>query len=144
MIHRNEDYRFEIGKAITLKEGTDVAIIACGSITANALKAAEMLKEKNISCTVVDMHTVKPLDEKAIDQLLDHKLLVTIEEHTIYGGLGSAVAEYLGPIPKKPPQLLLGVKGFFPHAGDYQYLLEQCGLTTAQIADEIEQKFAAL
>lgn len=144
MIHRNEDYRFEIGKAITLKEGSDVAILACGAIIANAIKAVGMLEKKNISCTVVDMHTVRPLDRLTIDRTLSHKLIVTVEEHSIHGGFGSAVAEYLAPISHKPPQLMLGVNGFFPHAGDYQYLLEQCGLTAEQIAQEIETKLLTL
>lgn len=68
---------------------------------------------------------------------LDKKLIVTVEEASIVGGLGSAVAETLAPITQKPPQLLLGIRDFFPHAGSYGYLLEQCRLTTGQIAEDI-------
>ena len=138
IIYKNQDYQFKIGKANVLKEGKDVAIIASGSILANAIKAADILLNKNITCTVIDMHTIKPLDTKVIDNLLTHKLIVTVEEHTILGGLGSAVAEYLASISYKPPHILLGIKDFFPHAGDYLYLLQQCGLSAEQIADEIE------
>lgn len=144
MIHKSEDYRFEIGKAISLREGKDVAVIGCGTILNNAIKSAGILEKKGISCTILDMHTIRPLDTNAVARLLSHKLIVTVEEHTVFGGLGSAVAEYLAPIPRKPPQLMLGVKGFFPLAGDYQYLLEQCGLTAEQIAQEIETKLLTL
>ena len=68
---------------------------------------------------------------------LDKKLIVTVEEASIVGGLGSAVAETLAPVAQKPPQLMLGIRDFFPHAGSYGYLLEQCRLTAEQIAEDI-------
>lgn len=132
-----EDFEYKIGKAVKLKEGNDVAFIAAGTMVFQALKAADELNGEGISCSVLDMHTIKPLDEDSIDGLLEHKLIVTIEEHNIIGGLGSAVAEYLAPKEKKPPQIIIGIDDFFPRAGDYHYLLNECGLTTEQIVEKI-------
>ena len=133
----SEDYDFKIGRANILREGQDIAIIAAGTMVYNSLKAAEILSEQGISSTVVNMHTIKPLDTEAINNLLSHKIIVTVEEHTILGGLGSAVGEYLAPKLNKPPQLLIGINDEFPHAGSYEYLLENCGLTAPKIAEKI-------
>lgn len=133
-----EDIDFQIGKAIQIREGKDIAIIACGTMVFYAKQAAEILEEKGIDASVIDMHTIKPLDTAAVDAELGKKLIVTIEEATIVGGLGSAVAEYLAIKKLKPAQLMLGIKDTFPHAGTYQYLLENCRLTGPLIAEDIE------
>jgi transketolase len=137
MVHE-DDIDFQIGKAIKLREGKDIAIIACGTMVYYAKKAAELLSGKGIEASVIDMHTIKPIDKEAIDAELGKQLLVTVEEASIVGGLGSAVAEYIAPKKQKPAQLMLGIKDTFPHAGTYQYLLESCGLTAEQIAADIE------
>lgn len=137
MVHES-DIDFQIGKAINLREGKDIAIVACGTMVYYAQKAAELLSEKGIEASVIDMHTIKPIDKEAIDAELGKQLLVTVEEASIVGGLGSAVAEYIAPKKQKPAQLMLGIKDTFPHAGTYQYLLESCGLTAEQIAADIE------
>ena len=142
MVHE-EDINFQIGKAIQICEGKDIAIIACGTMVYYAKKAAEILAEKGIEASVIDMHTIKPIDTAAVDAELDKKLLVTIEEASIVGGLGSAIAEYLAPKKQKPAQLMLGIKDTYPHAGTYQYLLEQCRLTGEQIAEDIEAALEA-
>ena len=134
-----EDFDFRIGKAISVREGKDIAIIACGTMVHYAKKAAEILAEKGVDASVLDMHTIKPLDAEAVEAQLDKRLIVTVEEASIIGGLGSAVAEYLAPKQQKPPQLILGIRDIFPHAGSYSYLLEQCGLTAEQIAGDIEK-----
>lgn len=133
----DKDYNFKAGKANILREGSDVAIIATGSMVYQSLKAAEILAQQNISSTVADFHTIKPTDKDCIDKLLNHKLIVTAEEHTIIGGLGSAVAEYLASKNVKPPQILIGIEDQFPHAGSYEYLLNQCNLTAPKIAERI-------
>lgn len=133
-----EDFGFRIGKAVKIREGKDVAVIAAGSMVHYALEAAGLLAEKGISAAVIDMHTVKPLDTAAVDEETDKKLIVTLEEATVIGGLGSAVAEHLAAKRDGPPQLILGIQDCFPHAGSYSYLLEQCGLTGEQIAENIE------
>ena len=134
-----EDFDFQIGKGITLREGKDAAVIAAGTMVYYAKKAAEILAEKGLDVSVIDMHTIKPLDTGAVEAQLDKKLIVTVEEASVVGGLGSAVAEYLAPKKEKPPQLILGIRDFFPHAGGYPYMLEQCRLTAEQIAEDILQ-----
>ena len=132
-----EDFDFRIGKAIPLRDGKDVAIIAAGTMVRYALEAASLLAERGIDAAVTDMHTIKPLDTEAVKAQLDRKLIVTVEEASIVGGLGSAVAECIAMEKDKPPQLMLGIRDCFPHAGSYAYLLEQCRLTAAQIAEDI-------
>lgn len=139
-----EDFDFEIGKAITLREGTDIAVIATGTMVYNSLKAAEKLTETGVSVKVVDMHTIKPLDVKAVKETCSAKLIVTVEEHSIYGGLGGAVAEALALERNKPPHLIIGVSGDYPHAASYPYLLEQTGLTADQIALKIQKTYEEL
>lgn len=132
-----EDYSFEIGKAITLRRDAlqpDIALIACGSMVYHALEAAALLAEQGKTCAVVNMHTVKPLDTGAIDDLLGAKQLVTVEEHSAVGGLGAAVAEYLAPLPQRPPHTLLGLPDTFGKSGSYEWLLERYGLTGSGIA----------
>lgn len=137
-----DDFDFQIGKAIKVREGADVAIFGTGTMVHYALDAAEILSGKGIGAAVIDMHTIKPIDEDCVREQMGKKLIVTVEEASVIGGLGSAVAECLADIREKPPQLILGIKDFFPHAGSYEYLLEQCGLTGAQIADEVEDALA--
>jgi transketolase len=133
-----EDIDFQIGKGIKIRDGKDIAIIAAGTMVYYGKLAAEILAEHGIEATVIDMHTIKPLDVDCVSGQLDKKLIVTIEEASIVGGLGSAVAECIAIKKDKPPQLMLGIKDYFPHAGSYQYLLEQCRLTGEQIAEDIE------
>lgn len=134
----DEDIDFRIGKAIKICDGDDIAIIAAGTMVYYAQEAANLLSEKGITATVIDMHTLKPLDMEALEGEMGKRLIVTVEEASVVGGLGSAVAEQLALRRNKPPQLMLGIKDCFPHAGSYQYLLEQCGLTGEQIAMDIE------
>ena len=133
----NEDYDFQIGKAVEIRPGRDICIIATGSMVYHAVSAAELLEMKGISCAVINMHTVKPLDTEAVDAMLDKKMIVTVEEASIIGGLGSAVAEYLALQKSRPYQIMLGIRDSFPTAGSYDYLLKQCRLTGEQIAEDI-------
>lgn len=139
-----EDFDFEVGKAITLREGTDVSLIATGSMVYHALKTAEHLAEAGISSEVVDMHTLRPLDLDAVDRACAKKLLVTVEEHSKIGGLGSAIAEALALKNSRPPQLILGTSGSYPHAGDYSSLLEYSGLMPVQLARHITETYKEL
>lgn len=133
-----EDFKLQIGRAISLCEGDDIAIVATGSMVHVALEVAERLAINGISVSVLDMHTIKPLDGLAIDAQLNKKLLVTMEEHSEIGGLGSAIAEYLAAHTHKPPQLSIGIPQGYPHAGDYNWLLEQAGLTAGQVVNRIQ------
>lgn len=133
------DYEFQIGKGIKLREGQDVLIIANGTMVNNSLKVAEKLAEDGIQSTIVNMHTVKPLDKDIINANIEgKKLIVSIEEAQVIGGLGSAVAEHLVTIPNVPRLLTLGVQDCFPHPGSYPYLLEQCGLSVEKILEKIK------
>jgi len=135
-----DDYEFEIGKAISLKHGEDIALISCGSIVANALEAAKILEYSGVTVSVTNMHTIKPLDTNALDSLLKKNLIVTIEEHSIIGGLGGAVAEYVCGKSNAPAVLVLGIKQGYSYIGSYKYLLEQSGLLSEQIANSVLQK----
>lgn len=138
----NDDYEFEIGRAVTLRAGERAAIITAGTtVVAEALKAAEMIeKELGFSPTVVDMHTIKPLDDRCIQELSQtHDLIVTAEEHSIIGGLGSAVAESLSGYQHKCVQLRMGVGDRTYKPGNRKFMLEQCGLTAEAIAGEIKK-----
>jgi transketolase len=137
-----EDYNFQIGKAITMREGSDITIIAAGTMVAQSLKAADMLSQHGIESSVINMHTIKPLDKSVVDKACERsKLIVTVEEGTVVGGLGAAVAEYKSAMKNSPPLLIIGINDFFPKAGDYPFMLEQCGLNAEKIASATEDKY---
>lgn len=137
-----EDYDFQIGKAVEIQSGMDIGIIATGSMVHEALEAVKILEEQELSCSVINMHTIKPLDIEMVARMSDtHKILVTVEEHSILGGLGGAVAEYISQQQTHPPLLKIGIEDQFPHAGEYRYQLEQSGLAAPQIAHKILNKY---
>lgn len=133
----SEAASFEIGKAATLREGIDVTVIATGIMVNEALKAAETLAEQNISVRVLDMHTIKPLDTEAVLKAASEtQLIVTAEEHSIIGGLGSAVAEVASECcPVKVVRV--GIKDTFGESGTPQALLEKYGLTAAHLVKAV-------
>lgn len=137
-----EDYDYVIGKGIVLSENCegDIALIATGTMVNEALRASRALKKDGISVTVVDMHTIKPLDTDLLDTLFaKHKLIFTIEEHSVIGGLGSAVAEYKATLQNTPKQIMLGIQDKFEKAGDHAYMLEKCGLSAPKIVETVRQ-----
>jgi len=137
-IINDKEYEFEIGKAVEIKSGEDVSIIGCGNILWNCLEAATALKEKNIKCSVVNMHTVKPIDkEKVIELAKKHKLIVTVEEHNIIGGLGSAVAEVLAEDKNNCKLVRIGAKDFYSPGGSYDYLKDIYGLSVEKIIQTV-------
>ena len=129
-----EGYRFEIGKAVTMREGRDVTIIANGVLVTRALAAAELLAQKGVSARVINMATVKPLDEEAILKAArETRGIVTCEEHSVHGGLGSAIAEVV--VSRHPTRMkILGVPGIFPPTGSAAFLLDRFGMSPAGIA----------
>ena len=140
-----DDFDFTIGKANILREGKDIAIIACGTMVSNSLEAAELLKEGGLEVSVIDMHTIKPIDKGIIDEFSkDFRLLVTVEEHSIIGGLGSAVSEYLCALNEKPPLLTIGIPDLYGSSGGYKSLLEKSQLMPNQIADSIANRFYSI
>lgn len=133
-----EDYLFKCGKSVLLKNGDDICIIATGSMVETSLKTAQFIEEQyNISVRVVNMHTIQPLDKDTIYQCGKNKLIVTIEEHYISGGLGSAVADVLAEMPNRPRLLKLGVNNKYSIVGDYNFLKEQHGLLPEQVVKKI-------
>lgn len=133
-----ENYSFEIGKGVLLKEGSDLTIIATGTMVYESLIAAEILQTKGIEARVINMHTIKPIDTEIINSAVrDTKLIVTVEEHSVIGGLGGAVAEYIGTLDNRARQVFIGLPDDFGRAGDYKYLLNKYGLTSEKIAKKI-------
>lgn len=140
-----EDYDFVIGKAVTIKEGTDIALVSCGTILKTVEGVAADLEERGISCKIINMHTIKPLDEEILREIADMKLVVTVEEHVRWGGLGSAVAEFYAEEEKRPLQQIIALDGDkYPNSGEYDTLLDVCGLTREKITDKILTKYNKL
>ena len=133
---------FKLGKAVTLKEGKDVTLVASGIMVGRALKAAEELASEGITARVVNVHTWKPIDEDAIvESVKATGAVVTCENHSTYGGLGSAVAEVV--VEKCPaPMEFIGVKNSFGEVGKEAYLSEKFGLTVADIGAAAEKAIA--
>jgi transketolase len=131
------DYGFEIGRSIKLRDGKDLSIIANGTVLYDCLSAADILDKSGISASVINMHTVKPLDTAAVDEAAMKAPIVTVEEHSIIGGLGSAVAERKTAWKNAYPQLTIGLPDAYGKSGDYAYLLEKYGLTGKKIAEKI-------
>ncbi len=129
----DDDYKFEFGKIVKVREGTDIAIITTGTMVANAIKASERLKNENISACVLNVHTIKPLDKNTIIKVAkDTGRIITVEEHNIYGGLGGAVAEILSenyPVPMK----IMGINDRFGESGEYEHLIKKFGLSIDDI-----------
>jgi transketolase len=132
------DYPFELGKALRLREGRDVTVIATGTMVHEALEAAKLLEMDGIATAVVNMHTIKPLDTDAVLRACaESALLVTAEEHSVIGGLGGAVAEFKATLKQAPPQLFIGLPDKFGKVGEYKYLLKTYGLTAIDITARI-------
>lgn len=126
------DYRFEIGRAFRLRAGSDVTLIANGTMVNRALEAASLLEADGVHAAVVNMSTVRPLDRQAIIEAAATGPIVTIEEHTVVGGLGGAVAEVV--VQSHPVRMrLLGFPGEFAPTGSAEFLFEHFGLTPAGI-----------
>ena len=133
------DYDFRIGKAIRLREGSDVLVFATGPMVAESMKAAKLLAERGVESEVVDVHTLKPLDPDVVEEACSsaHVLVATVEEHSVIGGLGSAVAGAMAARGSARPLVSCGVNDFFPHAAPYGDLIRECGLTGDLIAERI-------
>lgn len=132
-----ENTPFKIGQANRLRQGKDAAIIACGIMVYKALEAAELLAQEGIEVAVVDMHTIKPLDEAIIIELArETGAILTVEEHNIIGGLGSAVCETV--CSQYPvPVTRMGINDVFGQSGEPEALLQHYGLTVEKIANNV-------
>lgn len=130
-------YKFELGKGVTMRDGGDVTVIACGLMVQESLKAADILAAEGISVRVIDMHTIKPLDKALVLQAAKETgAIVTSEEHSIVGGLGAAVCEYLSqacPVPV----VRHGVEDCFGRSGPAKKVLAAYGLTAEGLAEKV-------
>ena len=137
-----DDYKFEIGKGVELKDGSDVTIVATGLMVKEALEAYDLLKAEGISARIINIHTIKPLDKEIILKAAKETgAIVTAEEHSIIGGLGSAVSEALAeeyPVPV----VKLGVYDVFGHSGPAPKLLDEFGLRAANIVEKAKKAIA--
>jgi transketolase len=134
VLYDGREDEIKIGKGIVLKEGTDVAIVACGVLVSESLKAAEALEADGIHATVVDMHTLKPIDGELIDKIVAQcGALVTAEDHNVIGGLGSAVAEHLVSNTFAPLEIV-GVPDRFGESGQADEMLEVMQISAHYIA----------
>lgn len=134
-----EDYKFEIGKGVMMREGSDLTIVATGLMVSNALEAAEKLAEDGINAEVINIHTIKPLDEDIIiESAKKTGKVITVEEHSVIGGLGSAVCDAL--CEKYPtPVTKLGVQDMFGHSGPALELLKEFQLDGEGIYNQIKK-----
>ncbi len=135
----DDDYKFEIGKGVELREGNDVTIIATGLMVKEALEAHDLLKAEGINARVINMATIKPLDtEIVLKAAKETGAIVTAEEHSVIGGLGSAVSEYLSEV-YPTPVVKLGVNDEFGHSGPAVKLLDEFGLRAVNIAEKVKK-----
>lgn len=130
---------FEIGKAAKIKDGTDVTIIASGICVDEAIKAAEVLEEKGINAAILNVFTIKPIDREAIEEAAKKTgAIVTVENHNVHNGLGSAVSEVLVETTPVPMERI-GIQDEFGEVGSVDYLKEKFGLTAANIVAQVEK-----
>ena len=139
VINDNPDYKFELGKAVTLREGTDVTIIASGLPVPEALAAADKLAADGISAAVINMHTIKPLDEEVVIKAAETTgKIVTVEEHSIIGGLGSAVCDVVAE--KAPAKVMkIGINDVFGESGPAVELVKKYGLDADSIYAKVKE-----
>jgi transketolase len=141
----NENCDFVIGKDIVVREGSDICIFATGACVGNSIEAANILSVKyGIEARVVDVHTLKPFDTETVDHAKEHPLIVTAEEHSIIGGLGSTLSDYTASKGGFPPIMRLGINDIFSKPGDYNYLMKQHRLTPELIAEDIYKRIKTL
>ncbi len=138
-VNNNDDYKFEIGKGITLRDGSDITVIATGLLVGEAVKAADALKAEGISVRVIDMHTIKPLDkELVLKAAKETGKIITAEEHNVIGGLGDAVASVLAEeLPT--PLVKIGVNDEFGYSGPATELLKEFGLCASHIQEVVKK-----
>lgn len=142
-IHK-EPPSFKLGRGISVAEGTDICLLACGVMVFESLTLASKFSELGVSCKVVSFHTIKPLDEELLEEVFkEFPLVVTIEEHSLIGGLGGAVAEWLVDSKSSTSSLLrIGTKDTYIHlAGEVEFLREKLGISTEDNFRRIQDRF---
>jgi transketolase len=134
--------QFQIGKAQMLREGNDITLIACGYMVEKCLQVAKQLAPQGIDVRVINMHTIKPLDSQSIIKAAEEtQAIITVEEHQVAGGLGSAVAEVLAQSKTRVPLKIIGVEDQFGESGTTEDLWQRCGLTVEHITTAVKQLY---
>jgi transketolase len=134
-----QDYRFEIGKGVTLRNGNDVTLIGTGSILKDILDAADILDNEGIHTRVINIHTIKPIDKEIIQKAIDETgKIITVEDHNIIGGLGSAVSEVIAEYGKGVTFKRLGLANFSNGYGTYAQVKAANGIGIQRICDEVK------
>lgn len=137
----SKDFVYQIGKSNIIRDGEDYTIVATGMMVRESLDAAELLAQKGINCTVIDMHTIKPLDTETLDRVYGNsKVVFSVEEHSLIGGMGAAMAEYKSDNNYTTRLVRFGINDYFCKLGELRYCWEQHGLTAPQIAEKIEKE----
>jgi len=137
----SDNYNFKIGKPIELTKGKDVVIFSTGSMVYNSIEASKILKKNKIKASVINVHTIKPLDKKSINKYsINKKLIITVEEHSIIGGLSSAIAEANSSTRKLAPQFSISLPDNYFNGGDYKDLISKHNLSPKKIAKNIIKK----
>ncbi|MGI6249119.1 MAG: transketolase family protein [Acutalibacteraceae bacterium] len=141
VLNSSTDYDFEFGKAITLHEGTDLTVIACGSCAFQALTAANFLDNSDgLKIRVLNMHTIKPIDREAIEKaVMDTRRIITVEDHNVIGGLGSAVAEVIADLGKGCAFRRLGIQDVFAPIGLHEDIMSIIGIDSNGIIDAVRE-----
>tara|TARA_B100002051_G_C16386606_1_gene463150 strand:- start:3 stop:662 length:660 start_codon:yes stop_codon:yes gene_type:complete len=136
----DEDYKFNIGEAVTLREGKEIAIIATGTMVYESLEASKVLNESGINPTVINIHTIKPIDKNKIVEIIKtHKVIFTVEEHNIIGGLSSAVSEIIASNNVKCLQIPIGINDIYDKGGPYAFLKKKHGLIKDNIISKVKE-----
>lgn len=140
-LYKNSDYPFEVGKAVLLNDGTDLTIIACGSCAYQALEASKVLNNADgIKARVINMHTIKPIDREAIlKAVMETRRIITVEDHNIYGGLGSAVSEVIAESGKACAFMRLGIPDTFSIIGLHEDLMAYYKIDTNGIVEKVRE-----
>ena len=138
----DSNHRFEIGKATRIKDGKDITVIATGVMVARAIEASDILKKKGISVRVVNLSTIKPLDNnEVLSAAKETGAIVTAEDHNVMGGMGSAVSEFVSQ--NHPVQMkIIGVNDRFGKSGESDELAQYFGLTAEHICKSVEELLA--
>ena len=140
VLYKKDDLKdLKIGKGLLIKEGFDVSIIACGTMVDQAVEAHEKLSKESISARVIDMHTIKPIDKRLVIKCAQEtNAIITLEEHSIIGGLGSAVSEVLAENGLSTKFTRMGVQDTFCESGEPEHLYEKYGLSTSHIVKSVK------
>ena len=140
-----EDYQFDIGKCVNIIEGKQIAVVATGSMVGEAKIVLEKFRSENIFFSLYNFHTIKPIDEASLNNIVEqHELIITIEEHNIIGGLGSAVSEVLAKSKYNIKQVTLGINDSYQISGDYRTILDKAGLSAEKIYKRLFEEYKKL